>query len=145
MERRCKQRAVLIIPVTESSGSLVLLKQFRVPFAGEVIEFPAGLIDPNEDVSLAAKRELLEETGFTGSVLEVGPAVSSSAGLTTETVHMAYMRVSEDSVQEPRHEASESISVMKIKPQEYKQFLKTCKKNGALLDAKVYLFLKEAH
>lgn len=55
--------AVVILPVFED-GSILLERQFRYPLNRTFIEFPAGKIDPGEDGLACAKRELLEETGY---------------------------------------------------------------------------------
>jgi ADP-ribose pyrophosphatase len=49
------------------TGNLLLERQFRYPPRREFIEIPAGKIDPHEDILETAKRELLEETGYTAS------------------------------------------------------------------------------
>jgi ADP-ribose pyrophosphatase len=58
--------AVVILPLFED-GSVLLERQFRYPLNQVFIEFPAGKIDPNEDPSDCAKRELQEETGYTAT------------------------------------------------------------------------------
>ena len=58
--------AVVILPVFED-GSVLLERQFRYPLQQVFIEFPAGKIDPNEEPLDCAKRELLEETGYTAA------------------------------------------------------------------------------
>jgi len=55
--------AVMILPVLPS-GELVMERQYRYPLGRDVIEFPAGKIDPGEAPLATAKRELREETGF---------------------------------------------------------------------------------
>jgi ADP-ribose pyrophosphatase len=55
--------AVLVVPVLDD-GQLILEHQFRYPLGQVMLEFPAGKIDPGELAEAAAKRELLEETGF---------------------------------------------------------------------------------
>ena len=60
------QGAAVVIPVLDN-GELVFEKQFRYPLGRVLIEFPAGKIDPGEDAFSAAKRELLEETGYSAS------------------------------------------------------------------------------
>ena len=60
------------------------------------LELPAGLIDPGESAASAALRELLEETGYTATVLSVSPASCMSAGLTNETVQLVRVDVDLD-------------------------------------------------
>ena len=63
--------AVVIIPLLEdeTSGELRVLleRQFRYPLGRVMIEFPAGKLDPGEDIQLCAQRELLEETGYSAT------------------------------------------------------------------------------
>jgi 8-oxo-dGTP pyrophosphatase MutT (NUDIX family) len=49
---------------------LVLQKQWRPPIDAVVVEVPAGLIDPKESAEECALRELKEETGYIGVVVE---------------------------------------------------------------------------
>lgn len=58
--------AVVILPMFED-GSVLLERQFRYPLQQVFIEFPAGKIDPEEEPLACAKRELLEETGYTAT------------------------------------------------------------------------------
>ena len=58
--------AVAILAVTDS-GELVMERQYRYPLRRDMIEIPAGKIDPGEDPLATAKRELKEETGYTAS------------------------------------------------------------------------------
>ena len=57
--------AVVILPLLDD-GTVLMERQFRYPLRQVFIEFPAGKIDKGEDPLLAAKRELEEETGYTG-------------------------------------------------------------------------------
>jgi len=54
---------VLVIPVT-SNGDLLMVRQFRPARDAFTLEFPAGGVDGSETGDAAARRELLEETGY---------------------------------------------------------------------------------
>jgi len=56
--------AVLMLPVLDD-GRLVAVRQYRYPHRRVFLEFPAGKLDPGEDALATAKRELIEETGYT--------------------------------------------------------------------------------
>ena len=58
--------AVVILPLLDD-GSVLMERQFRYPLNQVFIEFPAGKIDAGEDYLDCAKRELLEETGYTAT------------------------------------------------------------------------------
>jgi len=58
--------AVAVLAVT-GAGELVMERQFRYPLGRDMIEIPAGKIDPGEDPLATAKRELQEETGYTAA------------------------------------------------------------------------------
>lgn len=56
--------AVAIIPLFED-GQILLERQYRYPVKQVMTEYPAGKLDPQEGSLACAKRELLEETGYT--------------------------------------------------------------------------------
>ncbi len=55
---------VNIIPVT-ITGEVVLIEQYRHGIEEITLEIPGGMVDDGEDFEIAAKRELIEETGYT--------------------------------------------------------------------------------
>ena len=87
--RRSNVSGVVAILPRHNNGRVVLVEQFRPAAGGEVIEWPAGLVgddgmaEPHLD---AAKRELLEETGYEAQEWERLGEGFSSAGLTDEAV-----------------------------------------------------------
>lgn len=70
--------AVVVIPVLDN-GDLILERQHRYPLHRDFIELPAGKIDPGEEPLSCARRELLEESGYTarewGYVTTVYPCI----------------------------------------------------------------------
>ncbi len=48
----------------EAKDKVVLIRQFRYPINGYVYEFPAGLVEPGENMLEAGIREMYEETGL---------------------------------------------------------------------------------
>lgn len=55
---------VNVIAITKER-KVVLIEQFRHGIEEVILEIPGGMIDENEEPEKAARRELLEETGFT--------------------------------------------------------------------------------
>ncbi len=55
--------AVAVVALNEA-GEALLVRQFRLPTGGPLLEVVAGGIDGNEDPHAAAARELAEEIGF---------------------------------------------------------------------------------
>jgi 8-oxo-dGTP pyrophosphatase MutT (NUDIX family) len=80
--------AVVIIPFIKIDGEIhyQLISHFRESVGKTVLEFPAGLLDENETVQDGALRELKEETGWTGKVVEVSQPCLSSPGLSDEKI-----------------------------------------------------------
>lgn len=80
--------AVAIVPVTDD-GQVLLLKQYRQPVQGYLIEIPAGTLDVDgEDPIAAARRELIEELHHDADDLVHLTTFSNSAGWTTERTHI---------------------------------------------------------
>ena len=87
-ERTNAGHAVIVIALTPER-KLLFVEQFREPMGGPTIEMPAGLVgdtEENDTLEDAARRELLEETGWQAGdvrVLMIGP---TSSGLSSELI-----------------------------------------------------------
>lgn len=79
--------AAIIIPVLDS-GELIMLRQYRPPVKGYLVEFPAGTLDNKEAHRRCAERELFEETGFTAGQLEYLGELVPSPGFCDEIQHL---------------------------------------------------------
>lgn len=102
---------VAIIPV-DKDNNILLVRQFRKPVEKELLELPAGGIDPGEDAEAAVRRELSEEIGLKpGKVTRLG-GFYSSPGYGTEYLHL-YLAT--DLVPHQLHaEDTEGISVVRV-------------------------------
>lgn len=76
-ERRTRPKGSLIdgvgiVAILEKAGGpeILLQKQYRPPIDKVCIEVPAGLVDEGETAEVCAVRELKEETGYVGKVIE---------------------------------------------------------------------------
>jgi ADP-ribose pyrophosphatase len=82
----CMAQAAVILPVLDD-GRIVLIRNERFAVGQELIELPAGKLDPGEGAESAASRELTEETGYlAGKLVKLGEFYSTP-GATDELLH----------------------------------------------------------
>ena len=131
--------AVIIVAATPE-GNLLFVEQDRIPVEGKTIEMPAGLvgdIEAGESIELAASRELLEETGWQAShidLLMVGP---TSSGMSNERV--AFVRARGlIRVHAGGGDDSEQILVHEVPIAEAPAWLAAKMAEGYQLDAKLW-------
>ena len=77
----------------EEKDKVVLIRQFRYPINGYVYEFPAGLVEPGEDMLDAGVREMQEETGLNFQPVEAGAysrPFFTTIGMTDESCGTVY-------------------------------------------------------
>lgn len=80
--------AVSILPLTDDD-EVIFVKQYRYPFAEVLTEIPAGKLDSSEeDITLAALRELREETGVSCEELIYIGDLYPSVAILDEVIHM---------------------------------------------------------
>lgn len=115
--------AAIIVPYHRGENKLVVIREYRIPVGDYLYGFPAGLLDPGEEIAVAAGRELREETGLDlVRVYRHSPAVFSSAGITDETVAMVFAEV--EGTPTIRHNAdSEDIEIILMDRQEVQALL----------------------
>ncbi len=80
--------AVCVVPITDK-GEIIMERQFRYPFNEVIWEIPAGKIDKGEsDPLAAARRELLEETGYVASEMKFIGDFYPSPAILSEKISM---------------------------------------------------------
>jgi ADP-ribose pyrophosphatase len=121
--------AVGIVPVSDDN-KIILVKQFRKALDQEIIEIPAGKLDPGERPADCAQRELQEEIGFKSGRLEFKFSCYTSPGFSNEIIHIFIAR----DLQESRIKCDddEFITTLEVSLQEALHMIK----NGMIKDAK---------
>jgi len=79
--------AVAIVAV-DDDNNIILVRQYRKPVEGVLLEIPAGTMEKDEEPLECAKRELREETGFTAQHWEKILSYYSAPGFTDEYLHL---------------------------------------------------------
>lgn len=80
-------RAVAIVAVDENDDFL-LVRQYRHAVETELLEVPAGGIDPGETPEEAVRREMQEETGYYPGCVKQLISFYSAPGYSTEMLHI---------------------------------------------------------
>jgi ADP-ribose pyrophosphatase len=140
-ERVGTSGVVVVVAVTPDDRVL-LVEQHRPPVDARVIEMPAGLAGDlegarDEALADAARRELLEETGYVAETMEHATTGPVSAGMTSECLAVFVAR---GLTRQGRGggDASEDIVVHEVPRAEVAAFLKAREAAGCLVDPKVY-------
>ena len=91
----------------------MLVRQFRPPLERMELGLPAGLVEEGEKPEAAARRELLEETGYSGGEWELLGSLASSPSLKDNWAYLFLARgVEETSAPDPdEHELVEVVRV----------------------------------
>ena len=121
--------AVVIIPLLDNERVL-LERQFRYPVNRVMTEFPAGKLDPGEDPLTCAKRELLEETGFTAGLWAYAGAMHLAISYSTEIIHIFFASYLTPGAQQLDHD-----EFLELRPFSVKDLIDACR-SGDITDAK---------
>jgi ADP-ribose pyrophosphatase len=80
-----------VVVLAEVDGdSIPFVRQHRYPINKDLLELPAGKLDPGEEPEKSAARELEEETGFRANSLVHVSSFYSSPGFCDELLHLYY-------------------------------------------------------
>jgi len=140
--------AVEIVPILRKKGEiskLVVIKQFRPPTGKYIIELPSGLVDAKEDIVTAALRELREETGFVGTIVDkeqsfelfLGMAISNTTSQVCAVDIDGDLPENMNPIQEL--DEGEFAQVILIPTDKIIETLKEFKNQGLGIDGKIWL------
>jgi 8-oxo-dGTP pyrophosphatase MutT (NUDIX family) len=103
--------AAIIFPLT-GEGEVVLVRQYRPPLERMELGLPAGLVEEGEKPEAAARRELLEETGYSGDQWEPLGSLASSPSLKDNWAYLFLARGVEESAP-PAPDEHELVEVVR--------------------------------
>ncbi len=128
----------------EKRDKIVLIRQFRYPIDDYIYEFPAGLVEPGEDMFEAAVREIYEETGLQFEPKKVPEGYSrpfyTTVGMTDECCGTVYGYCSGTPSNEGQ-EGSEDIEIVLADREECRRILR--EENVAIMCA--YMLMHFIH
>lgn len=133
--------AAIIAAVTDE-GKILLVEQYRIPVHARVIELPAGIIgdepgSSDESHEEAARRELVEETGYDAGQIEALIHGTASAGMASEVLTL-FLATKLRRVGAGGGVAHEDITVHEVSLGEIDSWLAAKAQAGVLIDPKIY-------
>jgi ADP-ribose pyrophosphatase len=125
--------AVAVVPLLADGETVVLVRQYRAALDTQLLEVPAGKLDvQNENLTVAAQRELVEEIGQRAGRFELLAHFLNSPGFTDERSWVFLARdltETEDNRQGPEEEA---MTIEHVRLDELDDLMAS----GELIDAK---------
>jgi len=148
---RVNATGAAILAAVTPEQKVLLVEQYRIPVHARTIELPAGIIgdEPGgseESQAEAARRELLEETGYAAAKLEHLTTGAASSGLISELVTL-FRASGLHRAGKGGWIAHEDITVHEVPLSEVDDWLEAKARTGVLIDPKIYAglyFLKKS-
>ncbi|MFA5760741.1 MAG: NUDIX hydrolase [Dehalococcoidales bacterium] len=133
--------AVAVVPI-DRNGNMILVKQYRRGAGKDLLEIPAGCVEPGENPEETVKRELQEEIGYLPNKITSMGGFYASPGYNTEYL---YLYLATELVPAKLHaEDTDSIEVVPVPIKSITDYIKS----GKICDAKsvagilYYMFMR---
>ncbi|MDP8211982.1 MAG: NUDIX hydrolase [Candidatus Zapsychrus exili] len=141
VERNNCTDIVIILSMTKDKR-VVFVEQYRPPVGKNVIEFPAGLVNDRnlkkkESLFSAAKRELLEETGYKAKRITKVISGPASSGSSSDILSVV-MAHDIEKIDDGGGDELESIVVHTVPIKEVDRWLKSQERKGKLVGPRIY-------
>lgn len=121
----------LAVPITPA-GKLVLVKQYRFPTQGRILEFPAGTLEVGEAAATTIAREIEEETGYRAGKWQKLGEFFLAPGYCDEIIYAFLAQDLEKLAVQPAGDADEDIEIVLMTPAEFESAIDS----GEPIDAK---------
>jgi ADP-ribose pyrophosphatase len=128
-----------VVPVT-SDGQVVLIRQYRHGTEEVTLEIPGGMVDSSDSSPTeTAKRELLEETGYSArEMILIGSVAPNPAFLDNHCY--TYLALDARPVAKPQLDGTEDIEFELVKASQIPELVATKQITHSLVIAAFYFF-----
>lgn len=133
-----------VIVALDETRRVLLIRQYRYAIGRELLELPAGILEPDESPEVCAVRELEEETGYRAGRIERLCSFYTTPGGTNEMLHVFLAQGLT-----PGHARPEMDERIEVVPVPFNEALKMIQR-GEIVDGKtliglLMLAIQEAH
>ena len=129
---------VNVIAITKD-GQFVMERQYRHGMGVESIEIPCGVMEPGEEPLVAARRELLEETGYGNGEWCLLMTVSPNPGAMNNITY-CFLALGVEKLAEQSFDDTEDLTVILMSEEEVRTLLENDRIYQSLMVAPLYKY-----
>lgn len=119
---RDRNKRIAAVLAFNENGEIILVKQFRPGPKKILLELPGGMVEDDESPIEGAKREFLEESGYTGDFEFVGESITSAY---SESIRYNFVAKNCHKIQEISNTDKEITEVVLMKMEDFKKHLRS--------------------